>query len=282
MIRLYDTLTGEIRPLAQRDEGKVSFYACGPTVYDHPHLGHARQAMTYDIVRRYLEWRGLEVLHVANVTDIDDNIINRASDEGITEPEVAATWEAIYFAATDALDILHPHERPHATDFVDEMVAFIQVLLDNGTAYANESGVYLRVHKVDGYGDLVHRSLDDLREGAGARVEVDETKEDPLDFALWKAAKPGEPTWPAPWGEGRPGWHIECVAMSPGHPRRRIRPARRRIRPGVSPSHQRTSRSNRRGTRVRLALGAQRHAQHRRREDVEVARQLQDHPRNAR
>ena len=216
MIRLYDTLTGDVRPLAQRDEGKVSLYACGPTVYDHPHLGHARQAMTYDIIRRYLEWRGVEVNHVANVTDIDDNIINRATREGLTEPEVAVHWEGIYIEAMDALDILHPHQRPHATDYVDEMVEFIQTLMDNGSAYANESGVYLRVHKVDGYGDLVHRSLDDLREGAGARIEVDDNKEDPLDFALWKAAKPGEPTWPSPWGAGRPGWHIECVAMSLG------------------------------------------------------------------
>jgi cysteinyl-tRNA synthetase len=114
------------------------------------------------------------------------------------------------------LDILDPHERPHATEYVDEMVAFIQTLMDNGSAYANESGVYLRVHRVNGYGDLVHRSLDDLREGAGARIEVDDNKEDPLDFALWKAAKPGEPIWPSPWGDGRPGWHIECVAMSLG------------------------------------------------------------------
>ncbi len=216
MIRLYDTLTGDVRPLAQRDKGKVSLYACGPTVYDHPHLGHARQAMTYDIIRRYLEWRGVEVTHIANVTDIDDNIINRATREGLTEPEVAAYWEAIYVDVMGKLDILDPHERPHATDYVDEMVAFIQTLMDNGSAYANDSGVYLRVHKVDGYGDLVHRTLDDLREGAGARIEVDDNKEDPLDFALWKAAKPGEPTWPSPWGDGRPGWHIECVAMSLG------------------------------------------------------------------
>ncbi len=216
MIRLYDTLTGDVRPLAQRDEGKVSLYACGPTVYDHPHLGHARQAMTYDIIRRYLEWRGVEVNHVANVTDIDDNIINRATREGLTEPEIAMHWEDVYVEAMDALDILHPHHRPHATDYVDEMVEFIQTLMDNGSAYANDSGVYLRVHKVDGYGDLVHRSLDQLREGAGARIEVDDNKEDPLDFALWKAAKPGEPTWPSPWGDGRPGWHIECVAMSLG------------------------------------------------------------------
>jgi len=217
VIRLYDTLTGDVRPLAQRDEGKVSLYACGPTVYDHPHLGHARQAMTYDFMRRYFEWRGLDVHHVANVTDIDDNIINRALKEGSTEPEVATTWKAIYDQAIfDDLNVLRPHDRPHATEFVDEMVEFIQVLIDNDTAYATESGVYLRVHQVPGYGDLVHRTLDDLREGAGARVEVDENKEDPLDFALWKAAKPGEPTWPSPWGDGRPGWHIECVAMSLG------------------------------------------------------------------
>ncbi|MCP3933852.1 MAG: cysteine--tRNA ligase, partial [Actinomycetia bacterium] len=216
MIRLFDTLTGDVGPLVQREAGKVSLYACGPTVYDHPHLGHARQALTYDIVRRYLEWRGVEVLHVANVTDIDDNIINRANKEGLTEPEVAATWEKVYVDAMDALDILHPHQRPHATEYVDEMVAFVQTLIDNETAYANDSGVYLRVHLVPGYGDLVRRSLDDLRDGAGARVEIDENKEDPLDFALWKAAKPGEPSWPAPWGAGRPGWHIECVAMSLG------------------------------------------------------------------
>ena len=216
MIRLYDTLTGDVRPLAQRDEGKMSLYACGPTVYDRPHLGHARQAMTYDIIRRYLEWRGVEVNHVANVTDIDDNIINRATREGLTEPEVATQWERVYIEVMRDLDILDPHERPHATEYVDEMVAFIQTLMDNGSAYANESGVYLRVHRVNGYGDLVHRSLDDLREGAGARIEVDDNKEDPLDFALWKAAKPGEPIWPSPWGDGRPGWHIECVAMSLG------------------------------------------------------------------
>ncbi len=206
----------QVRPLAQRDPGKVSLYACGPTVYDHPHLGHARQALTYDVLRRYLEWRGVEVHHVANVTDIDDNIINRANKEGRTEPQVAAEWEAVYIEVMDELDILHPHDRPHATEFVDEMVAFIETLMDNGSAYATESGVYLRVRSVPGYGDLVHRSFDELAEGSGARVEVDEEKEDPLDFALWKSAKPDEPTWPSPWGPGRPGWHIECVAMSLG------------------------------------------------------------------
>ncbi|MGI9600473.1 MAG: cysteine--tRNA ligase [Acidimicrobiales bacterium] len=213
-MQLYDTLTGTKRPLEPRDPGRVGLYACGPTVYDAPHLGHARSALTYDILRRYLEWRGFEVHHVANVTDIDDNIINRAQQEGSTEPEIAATWEAVYIEAMDALDILRPHDRPHATAYVDQMVAFISSLMANGAAYQTPSGVYLSVDKVADYGALVHRTPDDLRESAGARVDVDENKNDPLDFVLWKAAKPGEPTWPAPWGEGRPGWHIECVAMS--------------------------------------------------------------------
>ena len=216
MIKLYDTLTGEVRPLETRESGRVALYACGPTVYDHPHLGHARSALTYDVLRRYLEWRGLEVRHVANITDIDDNIINRARSEGRTEPEVAAAWEAVYIDAMAALGALEPHDRPKATEWVDEMVDFIVRIMDAGAAYTTDTGVYLRVRDVAGYGDLVHRSPDDLRASAGARVEVDEAKEDPLDFALWKAAKPDEPSWPSPWGAGRPGWHIECVAMSLG------------------------------------------------------------------
>ena len=215
-IELYDTLTGEVRPLALREPGKVSLYACGPTVYDHPHLGHARSALTYDVLRRYLEWRGLDVRHVANITDIDDNIINRARDEGRTESEVAVEWEAVYIDAMDALGILAPHDRPRATEWVTEMVDFIGQIMDAGAAYATPTGVYLRVRDVSGYCDLVRRDLDDLRASAGARVEVDEAKEDPLDFALWKAAKPDEPSWPSPWGPGRPGWHIECVAMCLG------------------------------------------------------------------
>lgn len=211
---LFDTLTNTKRELGLRDPGKVSIYACGPTVYDAPHLGHARNALTYDILRRYLAWRGLEVYHVSNVTDIDDNIINRAQREGSTEPEVAQQWETAYIDAMDALAILHPHDRPHATAFVEPMVAFIAQLVDKGAAYQTDSGVYLSVAAVPDYGALVHRSPEDLRESAGARVDVDDAKADPLDFVLWKSAKPGEPTWPSPWGEGRPGWHIECVAMS--------------------------------------------------------------------
>ena len=216
MISLYDTLTGEVRPLKLREPGRVALYACGPTVYDHPHLGHARSALTYDVLRRYLEWRGLDVRHVANITDIDDNIINRAREEGSTESEVAVEWEAVYIDAMAALGVLDPHDRPRATEWVAEMVDFVAQIMDAGAAYTIPTGVYLRVGDVSGYGDLVHRDLDDLRASAGARVEVDEAKEDPLDFALWKAAKPDEPSWPSPWGPGRPGWHIECVAMSLG------------------------------------------------------------------
>jgi len=211
---LFDTLTNTKRELVPRDPGKVSIYACGPTVYDWPHLGHARNALTYDILRRYLEWRGLEVYHLSNVTDIDDNIINKANQEGSTEAEVAAHWEQVYIQAMDSLNVLHPHDRPHATQFVEQMVAFIEALIDKGAAYQTDNGVYLSVNAVGDYGALVHRSPEDLRESAGARVEVDESKTDPLDFVLWKSAKPGEPTWPSPWGPGRPGWHIECVAMS--------------------------------------------------------------------
>ena len=216
MISLFDTLAGGVRSLETREPGKVALYACGPTVYDHPHLGHARSALTYDVLRRYLQWRGLEVRHIVNVTDIDDKIIARARDEGRTESEVAVEWEAVYFDVMARLAVLEPHERPRATEWVAEMVEFISRIVDAGAAYATGTGVYLRVGGVPGYGDLVHRSLDDLRASAGARVEVDEAKEDPLDFALWKAAKPDEPTWPSPWGPGRPGWHIECVAMSLG------------------------------------------------------------------
>lgn len=215
-MRIYDTLRKAIVDFVPRVGGEVSLYACGPTVYDHPHLGHARQALTYDMARRYFEWDGYRVHHVANITDIDDKIIERAMQEGRTEVEVAAEWERVYLEVMDDLNILRPHDYPHATGYVDEMISFIAELVDNDSAYVTESGVYLRVRSVPDYGALVHRTPDELTEGAGARVEVDPNKEDPLDFALWKAAKPGEPTWAAPWGSGRPGWHIECAAMSLG------------------------------------------------------------------
>ena len=215
-MQYFDTLTNEMVEFAPREPGKVSIYACGPTVYDVPHLGHARTALTYDVIARFLRWRGFEVTMVANITDIDDKIIKRAAEEGTTETDIAATYTKAYIDQMDRLNIQHPEHRPHATEYVDEMQDVIQQLIDRDHAYVIDGqGVYFSVASFeDGYGKLVHRSAEELREGAGARVEVDERKNDPLDFALWKAAKPGEPTWPSPWGDGRPGWHIECVAMA--------------------------------------------------------------------
>lgn len=215
MIRLTDTLTGELVELTPRDPGRVSIYACGPTVYDVPHLGHARTALTYDVLVRYLRFSGLEVTLVSNITDIDDKIIARAAAEGSTEPEVAATYEQVYVEQMRRLGVADPDHRPHATEYVEQMITVITELIDRDMAYVIDGrGVYFDVPRFAGYGLLCHRSCEELREGARARVEIDERKRDPLDFALWKAAKPGEPTWDSPWGPGRPGWHIECVAMS--------------------------------------------------------------------
>jgi cysteinyl-tRNA synthetase len=212
MLHLHDTATGTVRPLELRNEGEVSMYVCGPTVYDLPHIGHGRANLTFDVLRRYLSFIGLRVHHVANVTDVDDNIIKRANEQGRTESEVATEFEASWWEAMDALGDLRPHDIPHATAYIDDMVALIGDLLSRGVAYETSDGVYLDVSQVDGYGLLAQQSLDSLR--AGARVEENEEKRSPLDFALWKKAKEGEPSWDAPWGAGRPGWHTECVVMS--------------------------------------------------------------------
>ncbi|MBI00674.1 MAG: cysteine--tRNA ligase [Acidimicrobiaceae bacterium] len=214
MLRFTDSLTGEKVDFVPRETGKVSVYWCGPTVYDAPHLGHARSTLAFDVLVRYLRWKGFAVTSVSNITDIDDKIINRAADEGSTEPEVASRFETTFVEQMDRLNIAHPDLRPRATEYVDRMVEVIGDLVERGMAYTTKSGVYFDVDRLDEYGALVGRSVDELREGAGARVDIDEEKADPLDFALWKAAKPGEPNWDSPWGPGRPGWHIECVAMS--------------------------------------------------------------------
>jgi cysteinyl-tRNA synthetase len=195
-----------------RDDGRVSVYVCGPTVYDVPHLGHGRFSLVFDVLRRYLEFRGLEVRYVSNITDIDDHIITRASEEGRTETEVAAEYEAVWWEAMDALGVKRPTEIPHATAFVPDMVGLIAALVERGVAYETSDGVYLSVDRIDGYGLLARQDLDSLR--SGARIEPGEEKRSPLDFVLWKKARPGEPTWESPWGPGRPGWHTECVAMS--------------------------------------------------------------------
>jgi cysteinyl-tRNA synthetase len=212
VLRLHDTATGTVAPVDLRDRHSVGLYVCGPTVYGAPHVGHGRFTLVYDVLRRYLEFRGLPVRHVSNITDIDDKIIRRANDERRGWQEVAAECEAEWWAAMDAMGVLRPKFIPRATDFVAEMVELIGELEQRGIAYETSDGVYLAAAEVPGYGLLSHQSIESRR--AGARVELGEEKRDPIDFALWKKAKPDEPTWPSPWGAGRPGWHTECVVMS--------------------------------------------------------------------
>ncbi|HEX2063558.1 MAG TPA: cysteine--tRNA ligase, partial [Acidimicrobiales bacterium] len=212
MLRLHDTASGRVVQLETRDPGEVSIYVCGPTVYDLPHVGHGRAVLVYDVLRRYLEWSGLDVRHVSNVTDVDDKIIARAQRDGISADEVARHYEKAFWEAVDTLGALRPTEDPHATDYVEGMVAAVADLVERGVAYETSDGVYFSVEAVDDYGLLALQPLESLR--AGERVDVVEEKRSPLDFVLWRKAKPGEPSWDSPWGPGRPGWHTECVVMS--------------------------------------------------------------------
>ena len=213
-LSLYDTAKQEVVPLVLRDPGKVSIYVCGPTVYGPPHIGHGRSMLVYDVLRRYLQWSGLDVTFVSNITDIDDNIINRATREGRESSDIAVKCEEIWWQAVDRLGVGRPDHTPHATDYVEEMVALIEELLALDKAYVTPDGVYLAVEEVEGYGILAHQTLDSLQEGGGDREMVVAEKRHPADFVLWKPAKEGEPFWPSPWGDGRPGWHTECVVMS--------------------------------------------------------------------
>jgi cysteinyl-tRNA synthetase len=215
MLRLYDTATRQVRELAMRDPGTVSIYLCGPTVYGPPHLGHGRATLVYDVLRRYLESTGLHVRLVSNITDIDDKIIDRANREQRPWEDITHRCENVWFQAMGRLNIARPTDVPHATDYVDEMVEMIGQLVDLGRAYATEDGVYLSVETVEDYGLLAGQNLNDLLEGGGDREVLGAAhKRHPADFALWKVAKPDEPSWPSPWGDGRPGWHSECVVMS--------------------------------------------------------------------
>jgi cysteinyl-tRNA synthetase len=217
VLRLFDTASGEVRPLPQREPGVVSIYLCGPTVYGPPHLGHGRATLVYDILRRYLEWAGTRVRLVSNITDIDDKIILRAEDEGRDWHEIATKCESVWWRAMDGVGVGRPTDVPHATDWVEQMVDMIGQLVEIGRAYVTGDGVYLSVRSVEDYGLLAHQSLDDMLAGGGDReIFGAEDKHDRADFALWKLAKPGEPSWPSPWGPGRPGWHTECVVMSLG------------------------------------------------------------------
>ena len=215
MLNLYDTATQSVRPLALREPGKVSIYLCGPTVYGPPHLGHGRATLVYDILRRYLTWTGLEVRLVSNITDIDDKIIDRANREGRPWTDITHKCESIWFEAMGKLGVQRPTDVPHATDYVQSMVDMIATLIGTDSAYVTDDGVYLSIASVPDYGLLAHQNLDDMLSGGGDReVFGASNKRHPSDFALWKFTKPGEPAWPSPWGEGRPGWHSECVVMS--------------------------------------------------------------------
>ncbi len=212
-IRIYDTLTGEKKEFVPVKPGHVGMYVCGMTVQDVPHVGHMRSSIVGDVIRRYLAWKGFEVTFVYNFTDVDDKIIEKAAAEGIPYAELARRNEDKYRKYSGLLNIMPATHHPRATEHIEEILAIIGTLIEQGHAYhVPGADVYYRVRTFDTYGKLSKKRLDDLQ--SGARIGVDERKDDPLDFVLWKAAKPGEPAWDSPWGPGRPGWHIECSAMS--------------------------------------------------------------------
>ena len=212
MTTLYNTLGRRRQTLEPLDDGLVRIYVCGPTVQSAPHLGHGRSAVAFDVIRRYLAWKGWNVVYVQNITDVDDKIIANASRLGLSSESLARDMASRFRRAYRLLKVLDPDVEPAATDHIPEMIDMISRLEERGLAYKGGGDVYFRVRALEGYGKLSGRNVDDLR--AGNRVEPGVDKEDPLDFALWKAAKPGEPYWSSPWGPGRPGWHIECSAMS--------------------------------------------------------------------
>ena len=212
-MKIYNTLTRQKEELVTLEPGVARIYACGPTVYNFIHIGNARPLCVFDVLRRYLEWRGWQVRFVQNFTDIDDKIIRRAMEEKVDYHEIAARYIDEFWTDAKGLGVREATVHPKATENMDEIIAIISGLVEKGYAYAAPNGdVYFRTRKDPDYGKLSHQPVDDLE--SGARIDVSEQKEDQLDFALWKAAKPGEPSWPSPWSEGRPGWHIECSAMA--------------------------------------------------------------------
>nr|WP_263314321.1 cysteine--tRNA ligase [Mammaliicoccus sp. Marseille-Q6498] len=215
MITLYNTLTRKKEEFIPIEEGKVKMYVCGPTVYNYIHIGNARSTVAFDVVRRYLEYRGYDVQYVSNFTDVDDKLIRTANELGETVPEIADRFIQAFYEDTGALNCKRGTSNPRVMDHMDDIIAFINVLVEKGYAYESGGDVYYRTRRFDGYGKLSHQSINDLK--VGARIESGEQKEDDLDFALWKQAKPGEIKWDSPWGEGRPGWHIECSVMAQIH-----------------------------------------------------------------
>lgn len=214
-LRVYNTLTREKEPFQTVTPGKVTMYLCGPTVYKPAHIGHMVGPVIFDTIKRYLSYCGYEVKFIVNITDVDDKLINKAAEKGTTVKELAQTMTADYFSNLELMGIDTIDHFPYATDHIGDMLSMIQTLIDKGYAYPLNGDVYFRVTADDDYGKLSHRSIDQML--AGTRVEANDTKENPADFALWKSSKPGEPAWDSPWGPGRPGWHIECSAMSCKH-----------------------------------------------------------------
>ena len=212
-MKLYNTLTRQKEEFVPIDRNEVKIYACGPTVYNYIHIGNARPLCVFDVLRRYMEYRGMNVKFVQNFTDIDDKIINRANEEGISFSELAEKYIEEFWKDSKGMNVREASVHPKATENIDEIQYIIKTLVDKGYAYSVGANVYFRTKKFDGYGKLSHQPLEDLEAGASARVDMTEQKEDPMDFVLWKAAKEGEPYWESPWGNGRPGWHIECSAM---------------------------------------------------------------------
>ena len=211
-MKLFNTMTRQKEEFVPIHPGEVRMYTCGPTVYNFIHVGNARPMIMFDLLRRYLEYRGYKVTFVQNFTDVDDKIIKRANEEGISAQEVAEKYIGEYFTDAHGLGVHDATIHPKATENMQQIIELVQTLIDKGYAYESNGDVYYRTLKFKDYGKLSHQPLEDLQ--AGARIAVGEHKEDPMDFALWKAAKPGEPAWESPWGMGRPGWHIECSAMS--------------------------------------------------------------------
>ncbi|MGI6279403.1 MAG: cysteine--tRNA ligase [Acutalibacteraceae bacterium] len=213
-MKIFNTLTRSKDEFIPLTEGEVKIYACGPTVYNYIHIGNARPLCVFDVLRRYLEWRGYKVNFVQNFTDIDDKLINKANEEGITVPEVAKRYIEEFWVDAKGLNVREATVHPRATENIEEIQRIISALIENGYAYVSGGDVYYRAKKFKDYGKLSHQPLEELAAGASERVDSTELKEDPMDFCLWKSAKPGEPYWDSPWGKGRPGWHIECSAMA--------------------------------------------------------------------
>ena len=214
-MKIYNTMTRQKEEFVPLDKNEVKIYACGPTVYNYIHIGNARPLCVFDVLRRYLEYRGYHVKFVQNFTDIDDKIIKRANEEGTTYDKISEKYIQEFWTDADGLNFKHATVHPKATENIDEIISIIQSLVEKGYAYEAGGDVYFRTLKFKEYGKLSHQPIEDLE--SGARIAIGEVKEDPLDFALWKGAKPGEPYWDSPWGKGRPGWHIECSVMATKH-----------------------------------------------------------------